>query len=82
MHRLACPVCLAVVRLLPYPDARFPLAAGQSAADEQAMAVDILTLPLCAGIGVYDPVEGAAGREQRGVIAVYVYLSVPVAAVS
>ena len=36
-----------------------------------------LSHPLCAGMGVYDPVEGAAGREQRGVTAVYVYLAVP-----
>ena len=77
VHRLACPVSLAEVRLLPYPDARSPLAASQSEADVQAMAVDILSHPLCAGMGVYDPVEGAAGREQRGVTAVYVYLAVP-----
>ena len=41
------------------------------------MAADILTHPLCAGLGVYDPVEGDAGREQRGVIAVYLYVAVP-----
>ena len=76
-HRLACPVCLAVVRLLPYPDARSPIAARQSDADVQAMAVDILTHPLCAGLGVYDPVEGPAGRDRRGVIAVYLCLAVP-----
>ena len=77
VHRLACPVCLAVMRLLPYPDARSPLAAGQSEAAVQAASADILSHPLCAGLGVYDPVEGAAGREQRGVIAVYLYLLVP-----
>ena len=77
VHRLACPVCLTVVRLLPYPDARSPLAARMSDADVQAMAADILSHPLCAGLGVYDPVEGSAGRDQRGVTAVYVYLAVP-----
>ena len=76
-HRLACPVCLAVVRLLPYPDARSPIAASQSDADVQAMAADLLTHPLCAGLGVYDPVEGPAGRDRRGVIAVYLCLAVP-----
>ena len=82
VHRFACPACLTVVRLLPYPSSLAASPAGQSEADEQAMAVDILTHPLCAGMGVYDPVEGEAGREQRGVIAVYLYLLVPVAAVS
>ena len=81
-HQRPLPLFEAVVRLLPYPDARSPLAARMSEADVQAMAVDILTHPLCAGIGVYDPVEGAAGREQRGVIAVYLYLSVPPASVA
>ena len=77
IHRFACPSCLAVMRLLPYQDTRAEISAHQSDADVQAMGVDILGQPLVAGIGVYDPVEGPAGREQRGVIAVYLYLLVP-----
>jgi len=76
-HRLACPVYLAAVRLLPYPDARSPVPVSMSEANAQAASVDILTHPLCAGLGVYDPVEGPAGRDRRGVIAVYLCLAVP-----
>ncbi len=77
VHRFACPSCLAVLRLLPYPSSLSEPPAGQSDAEALAAAVDIVTHPLCAGIGVYDPVAGCAGRDQRGVIAVYLYLPVP-----
>ena len=76
IHRFACPSCLAVMRLLPYPSLLSAPPTNQSEADVQAMAVDILSHPLCAGLGVYDPVEGDAGRDQRGVTAVYLYLLV------
>ncbi len=77
VHRFACPACLAVLRLLPYPSFLPEPPAGQSDAEAQAAAVDMVTHPLCASIGVYDPVEGGAGRDERGVIAVYLYLPVP-----
>ena len=77
VDRFACPSCLAVQRPLPYPSFLAASAVGQSNADEQAMAVDILSHPLCGGLGVYDPFEGDAGLDQRGVIAVYLYLLVP-----
>ncbi len=76
VHRFACPACLAVLRLLPYPSFLPEPPAGQSDAEAQAAAVDIVTHPLCASIGVYDPVEGG-GRDHRGVVAVYLYLPVP-----
>jgi len=63
--------------LLPYPSLLSDPPAGQSDAETLAATADILTHPLCAGIGVYDPLEGDAGRDQRGVIAVYLYLLVP-----
>ncbi len=75
VHRFACPTCLAVLRLLPYPlyqPERHPTRPFPESA-----AVDLVRHPLCAGIGVYDPVEGRAGGDQRGVVAQYLYLLVP-----
>ena len=77
VYRFACPSCLAVLRLLPYLLSLSESPAGQSDAEALAATVDILTQPLCAGIGVYDPVEGGGGGDQRGVVAVYLYLPVP-----
>ncbi len=74
VHRFACPTCLTVLRLLPYPlyqPERHP-----SHAFPESAALDLASHPLCAGIGVYDPVEGRAGGDQQGVVAQY--LSLPV----
>ncbi len=74
VHRFACPTCLTVLRLLPYPlyqPERHPTRPFPESA-----AVDLVSHPLCAGIGVYDPVEGRAGGDQQGVVAQY--LSLPV----
>ena len=83
MHRFACPTCLTVLRLLPYPFFRPEQHPNLMFPESEVLAaVDLVSHPLCAGIGVYDPADGPVEGDQRGVIAVYLYLLVPVRTVS
>ncbi len=75
VHRFACPTCLTVLRLLPYP--LFQPERHPGRPFPESAAVDLVSHPLCAGIGVYDPVEGRAGGDQQGVVAQYLSLPVP-----
>ena len=75
VHRFACPTCLTVLQLLPYP--LYQPERHLTQAFPESAALDLASHPLCAGIGVYDPVEGRAGGDQQGVIAQYLYLPVP-----
>ncbi len=75
VHRFACPTCLTVLRLLPYP--LFLPERHPSHPFPESAALDLASHPLCAGIGVYDPVEGRAGGDQQGVVAQYLSLPVP-----
>ncbi len=76
VHRFACPTCLTVLRLLPYP--LFLPARHPTRPFPESAALDLASHPLCAGIGVYDPVEGCVGGDQQGVVAQYLSLPVPV----
>ena len=78
VHRFACPTCLTVLRLLPYPLFRPEQHPNLMFPESEVLAaVDLVSHPLCAGIGVYDPVDDRVGGDQRGVVAQYLSLPVP-----
>ena len=82
VHRFACPTCLAVIRLLPYPVSLASASPHHPLSESDARAVaDILSQPPAVGIGVYEPVGGSRGRDQR-ISVQYLHLPVPEHAVS
>ena len=75
IHRFACPICFAIVQLLPYPlsppDEPWDLAAAHDLACHRS----------CAAVGVYDDLSDPAAADPLTVAAVYLYLSPPAPAV-
>ena len=71
IHRFACPICLEVICLLPYP-LFTPDEPGDLAA-----AHDLVRHPSCAAVGAYDDLHELADADQRPVAAIYLYLRLP-----
>lgn len=71
LHRFACPSCLEVIRLLPYP--LFKL--GEPA--DLAAAHDWVSHSSCAAVGAYDGANDPAGADRQTVAATYLYLRLP-----
>ena len=70
-HRFACPICLEVIRLLPYPLFRPDEPADLAAAN------DLASHPSCAAIGAYDGSHDPPDADQETVGAIYLYLRLP-----
>ena len=71
LHRFACPICLEVICLLPYP-LFTPDEPGDLAA-----AHDLVRHPSCAAVGAYDDLHELADADERTVAAIYLYLRLP-----
>ena len=71
IHRFACPVCLAVVRLLVYP------LCTPGEPWDRAAAKDLAWHPSCAAAGVYDCPGAPAAADPTTISAVYLSLSPP-----
>ncbi len=71
LHRFACPMCLEVIRLLPYP-----LFRPNEPAD-LAAAHDWVSHSSCAAEGAYDGADDPAGADRQTVAATYLYLRLP-----
>ena len=71
LHRFACPSCLEVIRLLPYP-LFWPDEPGDLAA-----AHDLVRHPSCTAVGAYENPHDSADADPRPVAAIYLYLRLP-----